>query len=47
MKQTDPAASILARHPSLDIELVGLDGHAARLRDHLGDPLIVFVWASW
>lgn len=47
MKVTDPAPSIPKRHSALDLELIGLDGHAARLRDHLGDPLIVFVWASW
>lgn len=43
MTRTDTAP----RHPSLDVELLGLDGRAARLGDHLGDPLIVFVWASW
>ncbi len=34
-------------HPALDVELVGLDGRGHRLREHLGDPLIVFMWASW
>ena len=35
------------RSPALDVPLVGLDGRTVRLRDHLGDPLIAFVWASW
>ena len=34
-------------HPGLEVPLVGLSGRTARLREHLGDPLIVFVWASW
>lgn len=47
MKEIDPAPSASRQHPALDIELVGLDGSPARLSDHLGDPLMVFVWASW
>lgn len=39
--------SARTRHPALDLELRGLGGDTARLGDHLGDPLIVFVWASW
>jgi len=34
-------------HPAVDVALVDLEGRPARLRDHLGDPLVTFVWASW
>lgn len=38
---------IAAGHAALDTPLRRLDGGEARLRDHLGDPLLVLVWASW
>lgn len=47
MREIDPARPASRQHPALDIELDGLDGSPARLSDHLGDPLVVFVWASW
>jgi len=31
----------------LDAPLRMLDARATTLREHLADPLIVFVWASW
>jgi len=31
----------------LDAPLRTLDGRATTLREHLADPLVVFVWASW
>jgi hypothetical protein len=31
----------------LDAPLRTLDGRPATLREHLADPLVVFVWASW
>lgn len=37
----------MARHPALEVELTGLDGRPQKLGDHLRDPLIVFIWASW
>lgn len=37
----------LIGQPAPDFTLVTLDGQRFRLRDHLGQPILVNFWASW
>ncbi|GAA5512325.1 thiol:disulfide interchange protein CycY [Deinococcus carri] len=40
-------ASPLVGKPAPDFTLITLDGKPFRLRDHLGEPVVVNFWASW